>query len=78
MLPKKFAPLVFALIMSCCMAFIMSGVLTFLNFGFSMVSAQKWLVNFPKAWLVAFPVVLILAPRIRILTEKITNKEQNS
>jgi hypothetical protein len=75
MLPKKHAPLVFALMMSCSMAFIMSGALTFINLGFSSDSVQRWLLIFPKAWLVAFPVVLVLAPMVRKITEKIASKE---
>jgi hypothetical protein len=52
----------------------MSGALTFMNLGLSSVSVQRWLLIFPKAWLVAFPVVLVLAPVVRKITEKIASK----
>ena len=67
--------LLFAFLMSLCMAFLMSGVLTALNLGLNLYALQRWPHNFLVAWPVAFPSVLLLAPRVRQLVAWLTRPE---
>ena len=64
-LPSRYAPICFAGIMSCLMAFMMSGLLTFINIGLDNDLLQRWLQGFLIAWPIAFVLVLLLAQRVR-------------
>lgn len=64
-LPARYAPLCFAGIMSCLMAFMMSGLLTVINTGVDDGFVIRWLRGFLIAWPIAFVLVLLLAPRVR-------------
>ena len=62
MIPAKYAPLLFGLVLSMCMSCIVSGVSTLSSVGpvdgFFGLWGGAWL----KSWTVAFPVVLLIAP----------------
>ena len=60
----------FSLVMSFFMAFIMTAFITFLNVGLSADFVARWLRAFVIAWPVVFPLVLVLAPRIRMLVAR--------
>lgn len=64
-LPARYAPVCFAGIMSCLMAFMMSALLTFINSGVDTGFVYCWLRGFLIAWPIAFVLVLLLAPRVR-------------
>jgi hypothetical protein len=64
-LPRHFAPLTFAICMSCVMVFIMSGFITALNTGFANGFIARWMVAFISAWPVAFVCVFVFAGRVR-------------
>ncbi len=64
-IPVKFAPLVFALLMSCVMVIIMSGFITALNTGINRAFFRRWLLAFISSWPVAFVCVFIFAGQIR-------------
>jgi len=65
MLPKKFAPALFGLILSGLMSFLVSGISTYRAVGLSQSFASLWISGWLTAWLVAFPVVLVVAPLTR-------------
>jgi hypothetical protein len=65
LLPARYAPVCFALIMSCLMAFIMSGLITIINTGIDGAVLYRWLKGFAIAWPIAFVLVLLLAPLVR-------------
>ena len=62
--------LLFTLIMSGCMAFTMSGIMTYLNLGVTPNFVSKWMQSFIIAYGVAFPLVLIISPIIGKLVRK--------
>ena len=72
MIPAKYAPLLFGLILSMCMSGIVSGVSTLSSVGpvdgFFSLWGGAWL----NSWVVAFPVVLLIAPLARKLVGKLT------
>jgi hypothetical protein len=72
MIPKKFAPMLFGLILSGLMSLLVSGISTFRATGpiphFASLWASAWLM----AWLFAFPVVLLVAPVARKAVERLT------
>lgn len=65
MLPKRFAPALFGLILSGLMSLLVSGISTYRAIGFSESYADLWTSAWLTAWFVAFPVVLLVAPLAR-------------
>ncbi len=65
MLPKKFAPALFGLILSGLMSLLVSGIATYRALGFGDHYVALWTGAWLTAWLVAFPVVLLVAPLAR-------------
>ena len=72
MIPRKYAPLLFGLILSGLMSLLISGLSTLRAMGpvhgFAGLWGSAWLV----AWPVAFPVVLLVAPLARKAVERLT------
>jgi hypothetical protein len=68
--------LLFALFMSLSMAFIMSGVLTAIYHGFEDF-ISNWMYGFSVAWPIAFPAVLVIAPRVRRVVQRLTSQIQS-
>ena len=66
-LAARWQPLLFALFMSCFMAFCMSGILTLVNLGWVEGFVRYWARGFLVAWPIAFPLVLLFAPLTRKL-----------
>lgn len=71
MIPQRFAPVVFGLILSGMMSFIVSGIATIratgLIDGLPALWAGAWIVS----WAVAFPTVLVVAPVTRRLVARL-------
>ena len=65
MLPKKFAPALFGLILSGLMSLLVAGISTWRAVGLGDSFAGVWISAWLTAWLVAFPVVLVVAPLAR-------------
>ncbi len=65
MLPQKFAPALFGLILSGLMSLLVSGISTYRAVGFAEGYAGLWTSAWLFAWFVAFPVVLVVAPLAR-------------
>ncbi len=66
MIPKKFAPMLFSLILSGLMSLLVSGIATVRAAGLSDGFIGLWVSAWLTAWLFAFPVVMLVAP----LTQK--------
>jgi Protein of unknown function (DUF2798) len=68
----KYKPILFAFFMSMFMAFIVSGALTLVNFGFVDGLFLKWMRGFMIAWCCAFPAVMLVAPVARKIADSLT------
>jgi uncharacterized membrane protein len=75
MIPARFAPVLFGLILSGLMSFVVSGIATLRAAGpipdFASVWAGAWLM----AWLFAFPIVLVAAPLARRAVTHLTQRQ---
>lgn len=71
MFPRKFAPLLFGLILSGLMSLLVSGISTFRAIGPIPGFAALWTSAWLTAWLFAFPIVLFAAPMARRMVERL-------
>lgn len=62
MIPNKYAPMLFSLILSGLMSLLVSGIATFRAIGLSDGILILWVSAWLTAWLVAFPAVMLVAP----------------
>ncbi|MGB0661452.1 MAG: DUF2798 domain-containing protein [Mangrovicoccus sp.] len=67
MIPPKYAPVLFGLILSGMMSCLVSGISTIRAVGLSPDFLMLWGQNWLFSWAVAFPIVLIVAPITRRL-----------
>ena len=65
MITSKHEPIVFGLILSGLMSFLVSGIATFRAAGPAASFFALWLQAWLTSWLVAFPSVLMVAPVAR-------------
>jgi hypothetical protein len=72
-LPGRYAPVLFALLMSISLSGLMAFVITAINTGFDTGFFARWLRSYALAWSMAFPLVTVAAPRVRRLVDRITN-----
>ncbi len=75
MIPARFAPLLFGLILSGLMSFIVSGISTVRAAGLGPDLAGLWFSAWLASWLVAFPTVLVVAPIARKLVARLTREQ---
>lgn len=71
-LPRRYAPVVFALLMSTSLSGLMSLVITVVNTGWTSGLLDRWLHAYALAWSLAFPLVTVIAPRVRRLVERLS------
>ena len=71
-LPVRYAPLVFALLLTGCMTFIVSGVTTLINIGLPADFLWRWGRAWLPTWAIAYPVMLVLRPVVQRATDRIT------
>ena len=71
MIPNRFAPALFGLILSGLMSFLVSGIATLRAVGWSPTFPALWVTAWLSAWLVAFPVVLVVAPFTRRMVQRL-------
>lgn len=71
MIPRRYAPLLFALILSGLMSLLVSGLSTYRAVGVVEDFLALWRGAWLNAWLLAFPLVLVVAPATRRLVEKL-------
>ena len=74
MLPQKFAPLLFGLILSGLMSLPVSGISMLRATGPVHGFAATWVSAWLTAWLFAFPVILLIAPLARAAVARLTAK----
>lgn len=75
MLPPKYAPALFGLILSGLMSLLVSGISTLRAVGLVDGFAGLWVSAWLSAWLVAFPVVLVVAPLTRRAVARLTTNQ---
>lgn len=66
-MPPRFAPVLFGLVLSALLSFIVSGIATARNAGFVDGFLGLWINAWLPSWIIAFPTVLIVAPMARRL-----------
>jgi hypothetical protein len=71
MIPARFAPILFGLILSGLMSFIVSGLSTYRALGFVEGFVHIWAGNWAVSWAIAFPTVLVVAPITRKIVAKL-------
>ncbi|MEQ1555701.1 MAG: DUF2798 domain-containing protein [Gallionella sp.] len=71
-IPAKFAPQLFALLMSFAMALVMTAFITWVNTGFADGFISRWARAFFMAWPLAMICVLLFAGRVRAIVAKLT------
>ena len=78
MIPKKYAPQLFAFILSGQMSLVISGVSTWRAIGWGSPPPSQWLGAWLMAWVIAFPAVLLLSAPARIAVRILTSERQSS
>lgn len=73
-IPRRYATMLFAFLMSISLSALMSFVITAINTGFDAEFVSRWLHAYALAWSIAFPSVMFVAPRVRQLVDHITEK----
>ena len=75
MFPRRFAPILFGLLLSGLMSLLVAGISTFRAVGLEPHFVALWTSAWLTAWLVAFPVVLVVAPLARRAVERLVSVE---
>ena len=75
MIPGKYGPLLFSLILSGLMSLLVSGISTFRVTGTVSNFANLWSSAWLTAWLFAFPAVLLVTPLARKAVQFFTAKD---
>ncbi|MEM6636203.1 MAG: DUF2798 domain-containing protein [Pseudomonadota bacterium] len=71
-IPARFAPVLFAFIMSATLGGVLSAIITALNTGFSDGYPTRWLHAYALAFSLAFPSVTLVAPVVRRFVDRHT------
>jgi hypothetical protein len=80
-IPKRFTPLLFPLLLSGFMTFLITGVSMARVLGIDAffntpsVFLQTWMKAYISAWLVAYPVLLLVIPVVRKIVNWLTSEE---
>ena len=72
MIPARFAPILFGLILSGLMSWVVSGIATFRSLGLHDAFVVEWAGSWIVSWAIAFPTVLIVAPITRRIVAALT------
>jgi len=75
MIPKKYAQIVFSLILSGLMSLLVSGITTVRTAGLHDQTLGLWLSAWLPAWMVAFPSVMVVAPLTQKLVAMLVRKD---
>ncbi|KIT17031.1 DUF2798 domain-containing protein [Jannaschia aquimarina] len=71
MIPARFAPALFGLILSGLMSLIVSGFATWRAIGLVEGFGATWTGAWLGSWAIAFPTVLVVAPLTRRLVDRL-------
>lgn len=74
MIPRKYGPLLFSLILSGLMSLLVSGISTYRVAGLASNFGTLWSSAWLTAWLFAFPAVLLVSPLARKAVQLLTVK----
>lgn len=72
MIPHRYAPVLFGLILSGLMSAIVSAIATVRTVGFAPDLVSVWAGSWATSWAVAFPTVLVVAPLTRRVVGALT------
>jgi hypothetical protein len=72
MIPARFAPVLFGLILSGLMSCVVSGIATWRAVGAQPGFIGDWAGSWMVSWAIAFPTVLIVAPITRRIVGALT------
>jgi Protein of unknown function (DUF2798) len=72
-LDRKFAPVLFAFIMSVSLSAMLSFAITAINTGFDGGFVSRWLHAYALSWALAFPSVTLVAPTVRRVVDRFTH-----
>jgi len=72
-IPKKFAPMLFGLLLSGMMSLLVSGISTWRAMGLAPGFAATWAGAWLMAWPIAFPAVLLAAPLARRWVDRLVS-----
>ena len=75
MIPARFAPVLFGLILSGLMSLVVSGISTFRAIEDMNLFFGTWMSNWSLSWAIAFPTVLVVAPITRRIVKKLVKPE---
>jgi hypothetical protein len=78
MIPSRFEPFLFGLILSGLMSFVISGISTLRATGLIDDFPGLWIGAWLTAWLVAFPMILLVAPFARQIAHRLVKPENAS
>lgn len=73
MIPARFAPIAFGLILSGLMSCFVAGVSTYRTIGLVDHFLLEWMGNWIASWALAFPTVLVIAPFTRCMVARLVN-----
>lgn len=68
---KRYAAYLFGLLLSGFMSFIVSGIATWRVTGVTDAFPTTWISSWLSSWLVAFPTVLVVAPVVRRIVDRL-------
>lgn len=68
-IPYRYRGVLFALLMSCCTAFIVSGVIIYLHSESFSTFLRAWAKGFITAWPIVFIAILTIAPLVNKLLD---------
>lgn len=71
-IPARYAPILFGLILSGLMSCVVSGIATFRAVGLPPGFLVLWMTAWAQSWAVAFPTVLVVAPLTRRIVGRLT------
>ena len=72
MIPARYAPILFGLLLSGMMSCLVSGLSTVRAVGIIPHFPAVWMGNWAVSWATSFPVVLVLAPLTRRIVARLT------
>jgi len=72
MIPAKFAPVLFAFLLSGLMSLIVSSIATVRAVVIGDGFLGLWMSSWASSWVIAFPAVLVVAPIVRRLVAALT------
>ncbi|MCV3270119.1 DUF2798 domain-containing protein [Roseobacter sinensis] len=75
MIPARYQHVLFGLILSGLMSFIVSGIATFRTVGGIDGFLLLWMTNWLPSWAVAFPTVLVVAPITRRIVARMVRPD---